>query len=332
MKSNLISNLRLPFLLFVFTACSTGRITISVLEPAQITIPSTIQRVSLFPGAGIPDPPGTFDSINELDLNPEYNYNRAKRGYMEGVYEIISASPRFKKIVLSDTGFENLLTTGVLSWDELRQLCIHDSTDAVLLLKKAVSIDSSYYFDKDSHSALEYRIIDFTKWAFYEPFTESSSVELKLNDTSYFEHDIVRWITNINPGDVPALLYDACYKTGNTFGKMICPEWNDHILRILFSGPGKPLNQAYYLARHDQWHQAGAIWNDLANSANVKVASRASFNQALAWELDDDIEQAVLWISYADSLKHTKKTKAYRQVLELRLKNKAELDLQMSGK
>src|SRR5665647_2054606 len=126
MKSNFFSDFRFPFLLFVFTACSTARINISVLQPAKISIPLSIQKVSLFPGAGIPDPPGVFDSIRNIDLKPDYNFNRSKRGYMEGVYEIMSASPRFKKVVLSDSSFENLLTTGVLSWDELRQVCTHD--------------------------------------------------------------------------------------------------------------------------------------------------------------------------------------------------------------
>ena len=78
---------------------------------------------------------------------------------MEGVYEIMSASPRFKKVILSDSSFENLLTTGVLTWDQLRQVCTHDSTEAVLLLKKAVSMDTVYYID----NTLQYRIINITK-------------------------------------------------------------------------------------------------------------------------------------------------------------------------
>jgi hypothetical protein len=126
------------------------------------------------------------------------------------------------------------------------------------------------------------------------------------------------------------MLYDACHLTGNRFGNQVCPVWKD-TLRVMYKGPGASLKQAYSLAMKSQWHQAGAIWNDLANSSDQKQASRASFNLALAWEQDDDIEQAVEWISYADSLKHTGKTKAYREILEQRLKNRQELDHQMKG-
>jgi hypothetical protein len=330
MKPGYLSNFRIHLLFFLLTACSTARINISVLQPAKIALPATIQRVSLFPGAGIPDPPGVFDSISHIGLTPDYNFNRIKRGYMEGVYEIMSASPRFKRVVLSDSSFENLLTTGVLTWDELRQVCSHDSTEAVLLLKKAISIDSISFIDNDSYDATEYRIINFTKWQFYEPFAERSSEELKIYDTNYFEHKIYRRNIKVDPRDVPALLYDACHNTGTRLGKQICPAWKD-TLRILFKGPGDALKQAYSLAKNNQWHQAGAIWDDLANGADQKQASRAAFNLALAWEQDDDIKQAVEWISYADSLKHTGKTKAYRAILEHRLKNKQELDHQMTG-
>jgi hypothetical protein len=330
MKPRYLFNFRIPLLFFLLTACSTARINISVLQPAKIALPATIQRVSLFPGAGIPDPPGVFDSISHIGLTPDYNYNRIKRGYIEGVYEIMSASPRFKRVVLSDSSFENLLTTGVLTWDELRQVCSHDSTEAVLLLKKAVSMDSIDYIEYDTYNATQYRIINLTKWQFYEPFAERTSEELKICDTIYFEHKIYRWNIKIDPRDIPSLLYDACHNTGIRLGNQICPVWKD-TLRVMYKGPGASLKQACSFAKNNQWHQAGAIWNDLANSTDHKQASRASFNLALAWEQDDNIEQAVEWINYADSLAHTQKTKTYKKILKNRLKNKQVLDHQITG-
>ena len=83
----------------------------------------------------------SIDSISEIPLEPDYDYNRLKRGYMEGIYPVMSDSPRFQKVVKADTVYEFLLSTGQISWDELRQICTRDSTDAVLILKKAVSHD-----------------------------------------------------------------------------------------------------------------------------------------------------------------------------------------------
>ena len=89
MKPKPVSLLQIPLLLLIFSACITERITLSVLQPAEISIPAEIQKISLFPGAGIPDPPGMYDSIDRIELKPDYNYNRIKRGYMEGLYEAI---------------------------------------------------------------------------------------------------------------------------------------------------------------------------------------------------------------------------------------------------
>ncbi len=106
---------------------------------------------------------------------------------------------------------------------------------------------------------------------------------------------------------LPGILYDACVLTGNKLGERICPSWKDDVQRIIFKGPGKSLKQAYFLASHSQWNQAAVIWNELSNSPNKNQAYRASFNLALTWERDDDLEQAKEWTLYADSISSTQK-------------------------
>lgn len=323
--------LRLIFFFLIFAACSTARINISVLQPAEISIPLSIQKISLFPGAGIPNPPGTFDSIDRVKLKPDYDYNRIKRGYMEGVYEIIQQSPRFKRVVLTDSSFEHLVSEGIISWDQLRQICIHDSTDAVLLLKKTVTYDILDYFLEDEYCGLRYNLVSHTKWCFYDPFSLVASDDFIFTDFNNYELPLAD--CQITPlQNIPGILYDACVMTGNRLGERICPSWRDDIQRIIFKGPGKSLKQAYFLASHSQWNQAAVIWNDLSNSPQRNEASRASFNLALTWERDDDLDQAREWAQYADSLGSNERIKAYIKILDQRIRFKAELDNQMTGK
>jgi hypothetical protein len=319
----------------LLAACSPARINISVLQPAVISIPQSIQRISLFPGAGIPNPPGVYDSIQQVKLKPGYNYNRIKRGYMEGVHKVIQQSPRFKRVVLSDTIYENLVSAGVIGWDQLRQICIHDSTDAILLLKKAVAHDILDYFSEtegeEQFCGLRYNLETHTKWCFYDPFTLIASDDFTYTDFNNYEQEVpcggILPIKNIT-----GILYDACLLTGNRLGEQICPSWKDNVQRFIFSGPGRSLKQAYFLASHSQWNQAAVIWNDLSNSPDKKQAYRASFNLALAWERDDDLDQAGEWAKYADSLHSDKITKAYVIILDQRIRFKAELDDQIEGK
>jgi hypothetical protein len=72
------------------------------------------------------------------------------------------------------------------------------------------------------------------------------------------------------------------------------------------------------------------IWNRIAGK-KFMLASRAALNLALAFERDDDLDQAVLWAAYADSLRSNSITTTYRKTLGERLKVKENLDGQLSG-
>jgi len=332
MKAGLLNWIAFLFTVLVLSACSIGRITISVLEPAMIAIPSEISRVSLFPGAGIPDPPGVIDSISKIQLDPENNYNRLKRGYVEGIYESLSASPRFKKIVKSDTTYEFLLSTGQISWDELRALCRSDSTDAVLILKRAVSYDLlQMYTAPGIPCGITYQMINRTKWSFFQPFLHQESGNMVFSDTIVFDQGKVDCFSPYKMEHIPDLLYESFFNTGLRIGRWISPSWRDSIPRIFFTGPGNDLRSAARLAMNDQWHQAAAIWNRLAEGNKKKIVSHASFNLALAWERDDELDQALLWIRYADSLYSSGSSISYRKILEDRVKSRDLLDQQMKG-
>jgi hypothetical protein len=316
----------------VCASCYTGRINISVLEPATITIPAAIKRVSLFPGAGIPDPIGTIDSISEIPLEPDYDYNRLKRGYMDGVFATMSESPRFLKVVKADTIYEYLLSTGYISWEELNSICTRDTTDAVLVLKKAVSRDLLQRYEIPGiPCGILYQMINQTKWSFFQPFLQKEFGNMLFTDTIVFDFGNVDCFAPFILRDIPDVIYESFHNTGSRMGLQISPSWHDSISRIYFTGPGKELHYAAQLAVNNQWNQASVIWNRLSESDNRRLASHASFNMALAWERDDELDQALLWISYSDSLFSSGKTLVYKKALENRLKNRAILNQQMTG-
>jgi hypothetical protein len=331
MKINLTHSCILISFFLAYASCSTGRIGISVLEPARIVIPASVSKVSIFPGAGIPDLPGVIDSIHCIDLDPGYNYNRIKRGYVEGIYRTMSGSPRFQKVVPADTLYEDLLMTGQVSWEELRQLCNQDSTDGVLILRKAVSRDTLVRYSFPGLSCgIIYRMINHTQWTFFQPFTEKESLDLAFTDTIIFDQtdeNCDPYFALQRTGDI---LYDAFYHTGARMGEEISPTWHDDISRILFTGPGNSLRRAFEFAMNGQWNEAGEIWNVMAEGRNRRLASHASFNIAVAWEKDDDLDQAILWISHADSLFTSGKTLAYKKILDARLHKRDLLDQQMN--
>jgi hypothetical protein len=308
-------------------ACYSNRLTISVLEPASVTLPASVQRISILPLPGLFSKPDVFDSITYLTVDKGTDVKDIKMGYLHGIYDVLSISPRFQKVVMSDTSSTRFLSGGNLYWDDAERICAHDSTDVLLVLSKAVSNDYYDYFseyEKQDILANSYILLNKTKWVFYLPEKQRALARFNFSDTI--------WLTGgFSNLEFEELLYQACYASGKSAGAKLCPHWNDTAKRMFYSGPGRKMRIAARFVIKNQWSDAASIWNKLANDPERTRASRAAYNLALAYERDDVLDQACLWITYSDSLSANKMTSAYKRILDARLKTKSTLDKQMAG-
>jgi hypothetical protein len=327
---------------------STSSLLISVLKPASVSIPGTIKRISVFPVAGIPEPPGVFDSLGYyVMLDPGFDYNKIKKGYLYGLYEALLSSPRFQKVVLADSVFADSVFSGIISWDLLKEICRHDSTDAVVLINKVVAYDSiqileesgkkvrtpsltEYPEEYDYYCTLFFRLISKTKWAFYQPAIQIRSAQYSFTDTTDLYCN-----SNCNGAydtdSMQKILYSACFYTGKKVGEKLTPVWDEAARRYFYTGMDMNLRDAAKFVKQNQWNEAAQIWNSLSEDKSKRLASKASFNMALAWERADDLDQAFSWISYADSLFSNSKTLTYKKILKKRLETRDILDKQMTG-
>jgi hypothetical protein len=324
--------------IILLNSCTTGRVYISVLQPASVNIPGSIKSVSIFPAAGIPDKHGIFDSIRYAALDTAYDYNITRKGYIYGLFDVLSHSPRFSKIVIADSVYGRAVSSGVITWDFLKKICRHDTTDAILLLKKAVAYDT-LMSDPDvpvSYDAFgtvcnfNYRVIHYTRWAFYEPEDLVQTETLTFSDTVYF-YETGGCNRIHSPAAMRNVLYSACFYSGSQVARELAPAWEDHVRRIFFTGPNFPLKTAAEAVMKDHWEEAGSIWEALAVNSGKRLAYKAAFNTALAWEREDDLDQAWLWINFADSLVSNKKTETYKDLLSRRVHERTLLDQQLSG-
>jgi hypothetical protein len=303
-------------------------VTINVLEPGIYTLPSTLQKLTIYSTPGMQTTPGFFDSLSSLQFEAGTDINKIRKGYLDGVYEILSSSPRFKKVVLSDSSLDKLLLYGNLTWKAVDKICSQDTTDAMLFLWRAVSYAAH---EKDYHVAWdpEYvdlsRLINHSRWLFFKPVTHQQIASYTYYDTVSVAPELF-----LDPENIGDVLYQNCYVMGRAFGEKLCPHWQE-TERIMYVGPGKELRKATAFTANDKWVDAGAIWDRMSENPHKKKAYRAAFNLALAYERDDVLDQAILWISYADSLHSTSSSSAYKKILEARLKLKPLLDEQMTG-
>ncbi|MBN1143200.1 MAG: hypothetical protein JXA72_02210, partial [Bacteroidales bacterium] len=201
----------LPLLLFFLVAlmwsCLPYTTTISVLEPAQHTLPAAVNSISILPVPGYYSKPGVFDSLSHVILDPETDIKEIKMGFLHGMYDILSRSPRLDRVVFADTSYyKNKLT-----WEDVDVICRHDTTDALLILSKIVSYDAInkyYYFDNnESYSRRQYKMLSHSKWVLYMPERESVIGVYEFTDTLKVEGFF-------GPSNLESVLYDACYLSG----------------------------------------------------------------------------------------------------------------------
>ncbi len=317
----------LPLLLILLVtligSCLPYSVTISILEPAEVIVPATAQRISMLPVPGYYAKPGVFDSLSHVILSPKTDIKEIKMGYLHGMYDLLSHSPRFDKVVFSDSSYYK----NRLMWEDVARICKHDTTDAVLFLSKAVAYDAVnkyYFFDNgESYSQSNYNILNYTKWVLCMPEKESAVFTYEFADT--LNVPVFSGLSGLEQ-----LLYDACYLSGQSSGRKLSPYWTN-VPRYFYSGPGGDMRKAARLALKDQWGEAATIWNALSETDNKTLAARASFNIALAYERDDILDQAVLWAAYADSLVSDNNMDIYSKLLMIRMDTRDKLEMQMNG-
>ncbi len=316
----------LVVLLLLSAACYTSKLSIDVLVPATTVLPSAIQRVSILPLPGAPSHSGEIDSLDLFQMTSSSEARNVKMGFIDGIFDIFSTSPRIKRAILTDTVTSAFSSSGRLYWDDLRKVCKHDSTDVVLVLTRAICRDKNFtYFQNTELQPFlsDYTLISGTKWIFYEPYKEQLSASYSFTDTLYIPG-------NISTLEFDKVLYDAFFTIGHNAGYKLVPHWKN-VNRIYYTGPGKDLRDAAGFVTKDHWHNATLIWNDIADNAGKKKASRAAFNIALAYERTDILDEAYLWISFADSIAGDKYSAKYKRLLQARIKTKTILDQQMTG-
>lgn len=315
--------LLLILLVTLIGSCLPYTVTISILEPAEVTLPAEVKRISILPVPGYYSKPGVFDSLSHVILNPKTDIKEIKMGYLHGMYDVLSQSPRFDKVVFSDSSYYK----NRLMWEDVAGICKHDTTDAVLFLSKVVAYDAInkyYFFDNgESYSQSHYKIINYTKWILCMPEKESTVVTCEFADTLN-----VPGFTGLS--GLEQLLYDACYMSGQSSARKLSPYWTN-VQRYFYSGPGGDMRKAAMLVMKDQWGEAATIWNTLSETDNKTLAARASYNIALTYERDDILDQAALWAAYADSLADDNKMEIYSKLLMIRMNYTDKIEKQMNG-
>ena len=337
MKAHVVKNILFILITVInLSSCYTvSTYYLSILEPAEITMPPDIRNISVYPGIIVnKSDTGKLDSLNNIRFDTNVNYYEYCYGYFDGLAEILEYSPRFDSIVISDsTLVRNINSTKEFSWSDIIRICKEDSTDAVIALesfylKDFLDIDNFFGFE----CYVAFRIESHSFWKIYYP------EEFSIID-EYTSIDTIKWVgldshcdnALIKFPDPVDMIIEAGYWAGKKYGSRIAPLWYDNVKRIYYSysSGNNNMHTANIKVKMDQWQDAAELWRSLTDHPNKRLASRACFNMALACEVEDKLEPAYEWAKKSKNLNNSTRTDEYIKIIEKRLGNEQKLDEQM---
>lgn len=318
--------------LLVFS-CSSYRIArISILTPGLVAFPSDVKSLSLVLMKNeFNMPEGRLDFIDNISLDPEFNYYQFAREYLYGMQNAIQASPRFENVVITDLNkFDSLGYEPAFNWREIIRVCKRDSTDAVILVDDFFLDDSLKVNDWIGGYLVKYQLENFMNYLVLIPKMQDITGRYYVSNKNFWYGVDLSFEGATNQLPAPAdMILMSCFETGQKAGMSLAPLWSDGIRRIYFARGHKLLAGGASYAKQDMWREAAGYWRMAADSKKNKTSAKAAFNMALVCEIEDKLELAHDWIILSDSIRSTEFSILYQQILQTRLEHQTMLDKQM---
>ncbi len=300
--------------------------------PGQVNFPSETNSLSLVLQKNeFNMPAGRLDSVNNIRLDPEFNYYQFTREYLYGLQSTLLESPRFEKIVITPFDrFDSIEYQRAFDWREIIRICRMDTTDAIILINEFHMDDSLKVLDWLGGYYVEYRLENKMNYVVLNPKKQDITGRYYVtHENTWYGLDLNFEGATIQMPEPEDMILQSCYETGQKAGRSIAPVWSDGIRRIYYTRGNRLLAKGANYAKSEMWREAAGYWRMAADSENARTSAKAAFNMALVCEIEDKLELAHDWIALSDSLRSTEFTLLYQQILQTRLEHQTMLDKQM---
>ncbi len=164
--------------------------------------------------------------------------------------------------------------------------------------------------------------------------TDSLAYSYNLTDTLFFDQTQVNSYARYKGKTLGQLLNNSANYLGRSFGPKVIPTWTQ-VDRMYYKSQNTEMLKAEKLALNQDWLKAAEIWNRETKNKNKKIATKASYNMAVACEMEGKPDAAIDWLvkSYRylekNNENHRKNCQRYVNILVNRKKEIERLDKQM---
>ena len=333
------------------TACMP-KTNMRVLEPASVDVPADIQVVGVIDRSSARNAGETVLGALEGVLTGESlgADTQGRQAALEAAIRVLEESPRFEVVRISDRqgrGNSSLFDRELTHRDVAR-LCREAGCDALLALE-AFDSDSRIQVNGVTVNALtnpdllKRQVADLdvsdvratsdtsvmTSWRMYDADQDRIVDELRDRERTF------NWQGSGALVDVRRAMPsagDAVARAGSGVGAdyaaRIAPSWQ-WLTRRYYGGGDPKLRDAKRYVKAGDWQGAMRIWESLENHPKPKVRGKASYNLALANEVEGDLDAALEHARAAGVAMSNGRTRDYVFTLEQRKRDEVRLARQM---
>ena len=318
----------LGIIVVCYSCSSTNLMSLSVTEPAPVSLPPTAKSAAVVNRSRAADDSRTVDAIHRtISLESRELQVEGAGASLTGLTDALIRSNRFDTVkTLSHLDLRSY-GAGVfpvyLSWDTVEKICRENHADVLFSLE---------LFDAGSTVGLN--IANFvqvlnmktqvkTGWRIYDPATRNILDQFLIYRDLNCQGGNFLTFAAAQLGRKEAVI-KAGNRTGEDYATRIIP-YSIRVSRSYYVRGHGSFSVAKRMAQAGDWGGAANIWREATNSSSGKVAGRACYNMAIISEINGDLNGALQWARKAYEVYRTPYALDFVNILQQRQSNDAVL-------
>ena len=304
--------------LVCYSCSSTNLMSLSVKEPAPVSLPPSIKTVAVVNRTQASQATQGIDAVHKaLTLETNDLQKAGAKASMNGLSDELMKNNRFtdvKPLNLDLRSYGAGIFPSALPWDSVDRICGMSNTDALFSLELFDAESKINYAATPANinvgianiPAVEHHVNMTTSvktgWRIYDPSSRTILDEYTLG------RDISSSASGINPAVAASALNgrieavkDVSTQAGQAYAARILPYWI-RVSRDYFVGGNENFKTAKRKAQSGNWDGAAEIWKQETKDPDGKLAGRACYNMAIISEINGNLDEAIQWAqkSYED--------------------------------
>ena len=333
---------------FLITSCAGIKtLTIQTQEPAQVTLPSNINKLLIVDNAvGQPSDIGhTKKKMRRTAEKVSVSTDSLSIIFTEALAQFLNEEGFFDVVMLHDKPMRNdkeYWSEKPITPETMQELKKSTGADAIVSLDKIlVASDWEDLFVQEGYPYAKMSGKISSNIRVYLPTLDGQIPTVQYIDSLYWEgfdiSDGKAFAEFVIPHAESALKELAIY-AADKMTYVLTPHWITQE-RWYYTLPSSTVREAEAFADQAKWEEAIAKWDSFYNSSKNKVdKAKIASNIAMGYEMLDDIVTAHEWVLIAEKLFQEgttansierKRISIYKTELERRLDNSNKLNMQV---